>query len=190
MAITRTTSSPKSTAKMWNAFAVTSVPFEWLKTDPRCVSNASKLWNLDETSIVSEFGTRRMVFGPANTSHRGFRLSQISAGGGRHVTAIAVSSAAGDVLSPFFVFAGKYQMQSWFNPLPVEIFKDSTGEPHWLAKDDWFPDNGCIVGSKNRSMTKALIPILVDHINTNIRKIVPPEKKVCLVRDGHSSRKG
>ena len=38
-------------------------------------------------------------------------------------------------------------------------------------------------------MTKALIPILVDHINTNIRKIVPLENKLCLVLDGHSSGK-
>ena len=106
------------------------------------------------------------------------------------------------MLAPFFVFAGKYQIQSWFDPLPAEIFKGDfafsgatvvfypTGEPHWLAKDDWFPDNSCIVGSESGSMTKALIPILVDHIDTNIRKIFLPEEKVCLVLDGHSSLKG
>ena len=81
-------------------------------------------------------------------------------------------------------------MQAWFDRLPVEIFKDPTGEPHWLVKDEWFPENSCIVVSESGSMTKALIPILVEHINTNIRKIIPVDKRVCLVLDGHSSRKG
>ena len=89
------------------------------KQNPGVFSDASKLWNLDETSIRSEFGTTRKVFGAANTFHEGFRVSQISAGGDRHVTEIVVAPAAGDVLPPFVVFAGKYQMQSWSNPLPA-----------------------------------------------------------------------
>ena len=83
-------------------------------------------------------------------------MSQASARGGRHVTAIVVASAAGDVLPPFSVFAGKYQ--AWFDALPAEIFKDSTGEPHWIAKNWLFPENSCIVGSEIGSMNEGVDP--------------------------------
>lgn len=67
-------------------------------------SEASQFWNLDESSVMYEVGTRRMALGTASTLHGGLRVSQSSAGGGRHLTAIVVVSVASDVFPPFFLF--------------------------------------------------------------------------------------
>jgi len=95
--------------------------------------------------------------------------------------AIVIVSAAGHVLPPFLVYAGVNQMTKWFGPWSGEVFEDECGAAHWLSQDTWFPGNACEVRSANGSMEESLLPLLVEHIKTKIRLIVPHEKKVSLV---------
>lgn len=75
------------------------------KETPGIFKNPSVLYNMDETSVDSEFGTKIKVFGPSNTNHGGFNASSTN-GKGKHVTAVISCSAEGQKPPPFFIVAG------------------------------------------------------------------------------------
>lgn len=152
-----------------------------IKDDP------SRVWNLDETQVSGEYGEKVKVFGPASSCHGGFRSSK-GRGTGKHLTALVIASAAGEVLPPFFVFEGKNSMTRWFEPLSPEIFKDGTGVPYWFTKEDWFPKSSFCVGTKKGSMDVDVIPFVVDHINAHAKR--RPGESLLLLLDGHKSRGG
>ena len=52
------------------------------KQNPGLFSEASQFWNLDETSVRSEVGTKCKVFGPAGTSHGGLECHKHLLGAG------------------------------------------------------------------------------------------------------------
>ncbi|CDF32934.1 unnamed protein product [Chondrus crispus] len=160
------------------------------KANPGIFEKPEFIWNLDETKVSGEHGQNVKVFGSSDTSHGGFRSTNAVAGTGKHLTAVVVSSAAGHVVPPFFILAGVNQMQRWFESLHPEIFKDELGFPHWMTRDNWYPEESCLVPTANRSMKKSILPLSIEHVNVNIRKYVPSSQKVLLTLDGHSSRGG
>lgn len=124
---------------------------------------------------------------PVTKNHGGFKISLDNQG--KRLTAVITFSAYGHVVPPFFIFASQYIMKEWFRPLPVESFKDQLGFSHWLTEKDWFPKGSIITGSKNGSMTKAVIPFVTDHSIRHASHIVPC-MKMCLKLHGHRLRNG
>jgi len=161
---------------------------------PGIFDSPSRLWNVDETKVSSEFGERQKVFGSANTHHGGSIASRV-AGGGKHVTAVIAISAAGAIAPPFLIVAGKNKMSNWFDPLlETEVNQKSGGLQavglSWLKDPNWFPEDAHISMSDNGSMEKRLISFAVDHIARAARKSISPSDTFCLTLDGHSSREG
>lgn len=151
--------------------------------DPRYV------WNMDETDVSAAQGERLRVFGPSQTNNGGIRGTS-GDGGGRHLTAVVIANAAGDVLPPFFIFAGVKKMQRWFEPLPSDLFKDECGGAHWMTAE-WMPPGSFIIGTKNGSMEQGIIHFVIEHMHRHARKIVPNTRKaLLLLLDGHASRGG
>ena len=142
--------------------------------------------NMDETAVDGLHSGREKVFSLATSRYGGSRLVNNS-GLDKHVTAVIITSAAGHVLPPFFVFAGKYRVSDWFVPLSSTVFRDQTG-PHWLTRSDWFPSGSFVVGTPNGSMDMSIIKHVIEHINKHYRCVVPKYQKICLALDGHSSR--
>lgn len=62
-----------------------------------------------------------------------------------------------------------------------------------VCRDGWFPGNGCIVTSENSSMTKAIMPVFMRHLDRAVAEngsSIGPNERRLLVLDSHSSRNG
>lgn len=155
-----------------------------MKKDPRLI------WNFDETDVSGEFGAKVKVFSEAG-KHGGFRGTK-GKGVGNHLTACVIANAAGDVLPPLFLFAGKNIMERWREPMNGEVWTDDLGTPDWFAKDGWLDTQGDLVlrGTPNGSMQKDCIGFVISHIQRHKKSIVPAGEKLLLLLDGHGSRKG
>ncbi len=77
------------------------------KRNPGILFDGERVWNMDETSISSEFGKRIKVFGSSQTHHGGFVSSSTRIRSGTHVTAVIAVSASGRKTPPFFIVQGK-----------------------------------------------------------------------------------
>lgn len=78
-------------------------------------------------------------------------------------------------------------MSSWFEPLPDETFKDSQLHLHWLATNGCFPKRAFIfhprVGRWRWSWC-----LFMEHIDRNVRNIVPPGTTFALCLGGYALR--
>ena len=157
------------------------------KDHPTIFNNSDKLWNLDETEICADTGRKIKVFGSSSTHHGGSRAQHGRAG--RHVTAVMCCSASGKICPPTFIISGVNIMRSWFEPLSCEQIQGNNSLK-WLCRRDWFPREALVLTSKNGSMEKHLLRIVIEHVNSYVRKFIPDHEAYCLLIDGHSSRVG
>ena len=115
-----------------------------------------RLWNMDETSVSTEFGEKEKVFGASDTHHGGFR-SISSNRSNKHITAVVAVFASGRKTPPFFIMTGKNLMSSWFQPLTKDEFPSrESKELQWLTRDSWIPDDAFVLTYENGSMEKRL----------------------------------
>ena len=78
-------------------------------------------------------------------------------------------------------------MSGWKKPLHREELRFSEGL-EWLLSEQWFPNDGIIMTSKNGSMEKRLIAFVIEHINSFVPLWVSKDKHYLLTLDGQSSR--
>lgn len=96
------------------------------------------------------------------------------------MTACVLTTASGNTLDSFFIFSGVNEIERWYESLECELFKDDMG-PHWLKFEDWFPKDAVVVESENGSMTKELIPQIIDHISKYASRNLETGKKVLFI---------
>lgn len=82
--------------------------------------------------MSGEFGIHTCVFGASSTCHDDFKASE-GRGNGKNLTAVIIASAAGYVFLPLFIFAEAKKREAWFETIPAEIFKESTGTQLWMT---------------------------------------------------------
>ena len=142
---------------------------------------------MDETHVDGAFRRRAKGFSSAN-SHHSCAISNVK-GSGKHLTAVLIASAPGQ-LAPLFAGAGKRNvMQSWMAPLlKKEYTKDNV--PHWLKDESWIPRDCVSRCTQKGSVEMDTIPHIIEHIDTVVRKAVPRERAYILFLDCHGSRKG
>ena len=156
----------------------------WQRVKKASVRRA--IFNLDEMSVDGDFGHRVKVFRFANAQYGGVGFSSKYSGSGKHLAAVVVTSASGSKLPLFFVFAGKDTMCSWFERLLQDVYKDGTRTCQWLTIPGWSPTDADIVLTANDLTEKAMVPLLIDHVERNVRKFVPVSKEIVVCLNGHS----
>ena len=159
-----------------------------IKDYPGIFDQSEFVLNMDKTAVSFGEKESRKAFIPSDTRYGGTRLENTE-GGEKHVTAVIITSPARHTLPPFFIFAGKYKISNWFDPLDPHIFHNET-RPHSLERSDWFPPSSFVVGTQNGSMEMSIIEHVISHIQKHYRIVVPKEKPICLLLDGYSSRNG
>ena len=129
------------------------------------------------------------MFCSADGNNGGGRVTDLGTKG-RHLTAVVMSNAAGQVIPAFFIFEGKDVMEAWFEPLDSCVFKDKNGVPHFLCDKKWYPDDSFEIGTPSGSMDSSVISFAIHHLATHGRRLVGHNKRFVLLLDGHGSRKG
>ena len=161
------------------------------ENNPEIARDPNKIWNMDETGIDCEFGTKEKVASSSSSNHSGSRISADGSGTGVHVTCVVAVSASGLRCPPFFIIQGKHPMSSWTDAIegkPGQILKSTVLER--FTRENWFPHNGVKAMSEKGSMTMQTLPLFMTHFNTFVRRHVPQDEKILMTLDGHSSRKG
>lgn len=77
------------------------------------------VFNFDETEVGGKHGKLIKAFVSADTLFGGYNMGFKKSG--KLLTAFVISSAAGKVLPPFFIFERKTNMNRWYDLLPQEI---------------------------------------------------------------------
>lgn len=126
-----------------------------LQKRPALFSDPHRTWNWDETSVLAEYGKNIKCFTPANANRGGTKLTIKDHG--KHVTDEITVSAAGDVAPLFLVASGKKKMSRWFENLSPSDFSSEAGEPHWLTRKDWFPNETTVCVTDNGSIDQKTI---------------------------------
>lgn len=86
---------------------------------------------LNETNVsVSEGKNVRHLCSRA-THHHGARITE-TLGSKKHVSAVVVTTAEGNCLLSFFIFAGKNVMRQWFKHVDVNIPPANASET-WVS---------------------------------------------------------
>ena len=140
--------------------------------------------------IDSEFSVYEKVICSSFNGSSGYKASSGNSGSGVHATAVVATSALG-LVPPFFIFAGKNDMENWTSVVSDEIGNLLKVTPfERFTRKGWFRDDGVILCNEHGSMTSYLLPVFIRHLNTKIRNIVSEDEHVLVTFDGHSSRKG
>jgi len=192
--ITYRTSQQKELAKLLaenpQHAASLKVALESVRADfPDIYDDPNRIWNMDETSIDGS-GNVRKIFCASAGSNTGSRVDG-DATNGKHVTCVVTTSASGLKIPPFFIIEGSILMKKFFEPLvkPQNLSRIPEGFEKFFERD-WCDGEVGFAMSTNGSMTKEVLVAYIDHFNKHVRKIVPSEKHVALILDGHKSRQG
>ena len=120
------------------------------------------------------------------TNHGGFISCQAKRTN-KHITLVVAISASGRKVLPFFIVEGKIIMSGWQAPLiPVEIMHHSH-ETIGVCTNQCWEDGTVIMTSDKGSMEKRLIYFVIEHVDRDFRKEVPPDLPYCMTLDEHSS---
>jgi len=151
--------------------------------DPNCI------WNMDETSIDGK-GNIKKIFCSSIGSNSGSKVDSDIANG-KHVTCVVTTSASGKKIPPFFIIEGVNIMKKFFDTLNLPAGRNAPPEGfEKYFSPDWCDEDVGFAMSPNGSMTKDVLVAYMDHFNKHVRKIVPAEKQLVLILDGHKSRRG
>ena len=97
---------------------------------------AKQIWNCDESGFPTDPGKCKVV------SARGEKAYKVTQGPGReNITTLATCSAAGKVLDPMIVFAGKNLQTTWKGDKALPNTWYSISDSGWMTKEvfhDWF----------------------------------------------------
>lgn len=78
-------------------------------------------------------------------------------------------------------------MKRWYELLDPALFHEY-GQLHWLAEDNWMPDDAVVVDSPNGSMQMNIISQIIEHFARFGRKNLSRDQNILLLLDGHKSR--
>lgn len=155
------------------------------------LTDGSRIWNLDETSVDFTYGKREKSFTSSGSNHGGFKKCKTLYSSNKHISALVAVSAAGHKTPPFFIIQGKKINVAWFNAVPGSAKKGGKlGICSKFLREGWFPAKTAVIKmSTNGSMEMDILESAIKHIARNIREIVG-NAKVILTLDGHASRNG
>lgn len=146
---------------------------------PGVFNKALNVWNMDETAVTGKTG-RKLRVSSASNSHHGCARVELPLGNDLHVTAVIITSADGEKLSPLFIITGKYIMERWFQPLPAQRFTEN-GNTHCLAEKEWILRDSVVVSTENGSMEKSTTHIFIEHMHRFFRIVTPFPKTLVLL---------
>ena len=122
------------------------------KRFPGVLEDGDRVWNMDESSVETEFGKKTKSYAEARSHHEGSCPVRSSSGLGKHMTAIIAASASGRKAPPFLFVAGKLAMRHWIEQLVVFNRTNLIDiNLEHLGVQNWFPSEGVIWCSENGS---------------------------------------
>lgn len=131
--------------------------------DPKIKTDTRLNRNMDETEICLEMGKENKVCASKNRTHVTTRARKGN-GKGKHLSAVLLCNARGNMLHLFLIFEGKNQQEHWFHPVDKTSWEWSGWKTHWFNELNWFPEIAVTVPSPKVSMLINIIDLIMDHI--------------------------